>query len=358
MYIKTLSYYNIYEGWSLEQINFKNISLLIGLSGAGKTRIIHAIRTLQEVANGKPHKGIKWKCIFLDKQQREVTWEGEIPTHYTVGSAIISEPPFIMEKISIDGSLIAERKEDETTYFNNTKTVKLLKSQSLLYLLSAEEEISPIVDSFQQVWLGESSLECSTSLPETTPQTIEKIKSSLLSPTQKLYLAYKYAKDDFNTIIEKYQTIFPFVSKVCFKIIANAEEIHYILHIDEKNVRKTIENSHISSGMNRTLNLLAMLYFSPPHSVFLIDEIENSFGLNCLSHIVEEMKLSPNMQFILTSHHPYIINNISPENWILVKRSDSEIKIEEIATKLSKVSKLDKFIQLINILDEVEDGEV
>jgi hypothetical protein len=59
------------------------------------------------------------------------------------------------------------------------------------------------------------------------------------------------------------------------------------------------------------------------------------------------------LQFIITSHHPYIINNIPWQDWQIVSRKGSHIKTQK-ATEISALntaSSLDKFTQLINVLD-------
>ena len=57
----------------------------------------------------------------------------------------------------------------------------------------------------------------------------------------------------------------------------------------------------------------------PDGSVILIDEFENSLGVNCLDEITEDVvKESRRLQFILTSHHPYIIldsGENDPPDW-------------------------------------------
>jgi hypothetical protein len=66
---------------------------------------------------------------------------------------------------------------------------------------------------------------------------------------------------------------------------------------------------------------------------------------------------APLMQFILTSHHPYIINNIPWKTWQLVTRKGGYVRVTN-ATQiphLQTASSMEKFIQLIN-LPEYEEG--
>ena len=57
-----------------------------------------------------------------------------------------------------------------------------------------------------------------------------------------------------------------------------------------------------------------------------------------------------NNQFFITSHHPYIINNIPIENWLVFHRKGLQVKIKsgtELKEKFGK-SKQKYFLQLVN----------
>jgi AAA15 family ATPase/GTPase len=57
--------------------------------------------------------------------------------------------------------------------------------------------------------------------------------------------------------------------------------------------------------MVRTLKHLSEIYLFSEVTVFLIDEFENSLGINCINEIMSDiLKSKRQLQFILTSHHP------------------------------------------------------
>lgn len=92
------------------------------------------------------------------------------------------------------------------------------------------------------------------------------------------------------------------------------------IYIKEKGVSHWIHQGQISSGMLKTLLHISELYLSTQDTVILIDEFENSLGINCIDVVTELLLENRNMQFIITSHHPYIINNIPMEYWKIVTR--------------------------------------
>jgi len=58
------------------------------------------------------------------------------------------------------------------------------------------------------------------------------------------------------------------------------------------------------------------------------------------------------LQFIATSHHPYIINNIPYEYWKIVTRQGGHIRICNASDYHLGKSKQDAFIQLTKILEK------
>lgn len=114
----------------------------------------------------------------------------------------------------------------------------------------------------------------------------------------------------------------------------------------------------ISSGMLRTLAHLIEISTAPAGSVIVIDEFENSLGINCMPELTDFiLDKSNELQFILTSHHPYIIHNIPWENWQIVSRNGSDVKVTKAThiPELETASSLDKFTQLVN-LSEYDEG--
>ncbi len=108
--------------------------------------------------------------------------------------------------------------------------------------------------------------------------------------------------------------------------------------------------SEISSGMFKTLLHLAEIKLMADGFVILIDEFENSLGVNCIDIVAEDLlKPGRNLQYIITSHHPYIINNIDMKYWKVVMRDGTKVSTKTAdELKLGK-SKHQAFKQLLNL---------
>jgi len=61
----------------------------------------------------------------------------------------------------------------------------------------------------------------------------------------------------------------------------------------------------------------------------------------------------------LLSHHPYIINNIPWDTWQIVSKSGNKVRVRKSLNipELNTASSLDKFTQLVNLLDGEEVSE-
>ena len=95
---------------------------------------------------------------------------------------------------------------------------------------------------------------------------------------------------------------------------------------------------------------ISELFLCSEGTVILIDEFENSLGINCIDTLIENLLYdNRGLQFIITSHHPYIINSIGMEHWKVVSRNGGTIITQNAKDfKLGK-SRHEAFKQLIQL---------
>jgi len=192
-------------------------------------------------------------------------------------------------------------------------------------------------------------------LKKKSPQKIFILMLIMDSPRLilKLFLTQLYFKEIFKRIATDFKDIFPQVQDIHFQLLEDKE--YYELQIKERGT-DWISLQEISSGMFKTLMHLVEINLMPDGSVILIDEFENSLGVNCIDAVAGSL-LNPGrkLQYIITSHHPYIINNIDMKYWKVVMRKGSKVfskSAEEL--KLGK-SKHEAFKKLLN-LEEFSEG--
>ena len=347
------------SGWNVENIQFNPmLTLLVGASGVGKTMILNLINSLCQIANGKSYHGIAWKVEF-EQDGHEYVWEGEFEVKKELENTFLNltEIKFslVREYISDDGEVVVLRTMDSFTY-KGKEMVKLDGTKSAVELLKGEDAISPIHWGFDQCYnlnVADTSIHISPVMDiykqhELNSLAIKELRN--LSPLERLFLLRKNKLKEFDEICQKFQDIFPNVEKIDFtlaKVFNDA--LIPLLVIKEKNVSTWVPQNGISSGMMRTLLQIITLVLANDGDVIMIDEFENGLGVNCINELADLiMEPEANIQVVMTSHHPYIINAIPVKDWKILTRNGSDVQVhtaEEL--HIGEHSKHEAFMQLL-----------
>jgi hypothetical protein len=376
MKIKRLSYYDNELKWKLHPVDFnENLNLLVGISGVGKTRTLKSIHALRAIANGSSYNGVEWEVQFVGENLLEYSWSGKFET-LEDGSSLENldveedvdeqdKAKVLSESLICEGNTVIQRCGDEII-FNGSKTPKLSNSQSVIKLLENEDDIAPVKSAFRKIiGVGRRTpqdymLKLTTStLKRYESSSLEELKNSDLSVTAKLAILYKAFPREFNKIKSSFTSIFPNVLDIKIEqiqkknipiSIARILQDTMTVSIRERGVDPWIEN--ISSGMSKTLVCISELFFAPSGSVVMIDELENSLGVNCIDGVADLILRNRESQFFITSHHPYIVNSITPGFWKIVTRTGGEVTIKNPEDFHISSSRQEAFIELVNVLED------
>lgn len=382
MRINQLTYYDRELEWRFEPIHFSDLNLLVGASGVGKTQILKSIMNLRRIAKGSSFNGLNWDINFTSNNYK-YRWVGEFETK-KIDTFIFDNKEdesskkdkfkIIREFLYLDGEPIIERNDHEIIFKTN-KLPKLSPFQSAVEILSQEEDISPVQDGFNKVVYSDQSRGNYISIDEMIYSIIgnrssfqkysslEKIQESNLPTPIKLALVYNHEPQIFQEIKDRFINIFSQVEDIKLEPDKpdNDENLsiilaeHPVVKIKEKGVNNWISQNQISSGMFRTLMHISELYLSAEGTVILIDEFENSLGVNCIDILSDLLVDNRKLQFIITSHHPYIINSIGMENWKIVTRKGGLVTAKNAKDFNIGKSRHQAFMQLIN-LDAYKEG--
>jgi len=365
--------------WRLEELSLNKLTLLVGASGVGKTQILGSLMGLKEITEGASLNGIAWLIEFETLLKHKYIWQGEFENK---GVSIFIEDDdddkknkakIVFEKLFLNGEIIVDRASDKII-FNGQPTIKLSQQESVLSLLKEEELIKPAHNDLKKLHFADhsnSAIERGFSFSFLNAsnlakkyKTLQKIQESELETPLKLFFLSKVDKKTFAIIKQRFIDIFPQVEDIKIAPIETKDKEmpdflkdYPFIQIKEKSVKNWINQSRISSGMFRTLMQLSELYLCAEGTIFLIDEFENSLGINCINEITGDILASRRqLQFILTSHHPYIIDAISFNNWKLVTRNAGIIKTHNIDKFNIGKSKHSAFMQLLQ-LEEYQTGQ-
>ncbi len=380
MKINSFSFRSNSQNLHIEKVYFDNLNLLVGDSGVGKTRIISTLDLICDVAQGKERdlNDLEWSINFSHFGQN---YRWDLKTSIFIDEALSSEQgqSEILEEKLVE---LIDECEMEILYrtkteskFNNAKLPKLKRTESAISLLAEEDSIAPVAEAFKRFIFNEmpqrivvtmgfhsSADSVDSDSDEVDEHTrLQSFKEATVDTETvvKAYFLQKFFPEAFDEIKNIYIEIFPSVKDL--RIATNREsdnQYSLIFEIQEDGLGTWISQLQMSSGMYRTLTYLVEILTAPKESVVVIDEFENSLGINCMPQLTDFiLDKSPELQFILTSHHPYIINNIPWKTWQLVSRTNRTIRSRKAVDipALNTASSLDKFTQLINLL-EYEDA--
>ncbi len=360
MKIRTLEYHDNRADWHLNPVDFSadNLTLLVGVSGVGKTLILESIMNLKEIAEGESLNGVKWNVTFSAENGLTYCWEGEFETKKERENET-EQFKIIYEKLTYDQLLIVERKFSDII-LKGKETPKLSPFQSVITILNLEEVIEPIYKAFKTVIYSgtyDPGFLISPTDSSFKDMLITKDMLKMGSPLKfRLFFSYKNDPETFEKIKQHFIEIFPYAEDIKVEPDRKYNDaVSFWIQIKEKGIMNWIEEHRISSGMLRVLRHLMELYLLPEGSVILIDEFENSLGINCIDALTENLSQDRDLQFIITSHHPYIINNIAMEHWKIVTRKGNTVTVRDASDfKLGK-TKHSAFMELLQ-LEEYSDG--
>ncbi|MEG4344344.1 AAA family ATPase [Microcoleus sp. A003_D6] len=368
MRIKKVAFWDNLREWRFEPIDFSNLALLVGVSGVGKTQILKGILSLQQIANGASLNGLGWDITFSTVNNVEYRWQGEFETKENLPFILnddgeTNEFRIVSENLFREGNAVVQRTPNEIIFKGKT-TPKLSPFQSVVKILNQEEDISPVHQGFNKITSNNSSPIDYYDINYTMISRIQKgdillddIKESDMPIQIKLAFICRLFLDIFHKIKGIFIQGFPQVEDIKIEPVQDEESsfITFPIQIKEKGVNNWIFQNNISSGMLKTLIHISELYLSPEGTVILIDEFENSLGINCIDVVTDLIVENRNIQFILTSHHPYIINNIGMEHWKIVTRKGGIVTVIDAKDLNLGKSRHQAFMQLIN-LEEYSEG--
>ncbi len=372
---------------AFSKVNLQKRNLIVGASGSGKTRFLNTIFNASLMAVAERIFNGHWD-ITIEHEEKKYRWLLEVREDKEGKNTIANEGIWIIRDNGEEREIV-NRKEDSFT-FNGKTLPKLSRHETSISILKDEDDIKPLHRGFSLIirrHFSSDVLEKSAgfaSIPVEFLQKIEKEKdlyllfAADLPLSAKLYVLSLYFGDIYEHICREFKATFPFVSdlailslhelqsnfhlKINSPVKINTPGINNVKSTEignipvfvlkENNVDKWIALDQWSSGMQKVLLIITDILLLPADGgVYLLDEYENSLGVNAI-HFLPSFLLDyeGKHQFFITSHHPYLINKIPVKNWFVFHRSGPNVSIrdgQEIEKRFDK-SRQESFIQLIN----------
>jgi predicted ATPase len=351
--------------------------MLVGASAAGKTTILRVIsQFILAISMGhsvKEHCSIRMSFSIEDrlsggKKLKEYLWELRTKEENVFATEDSSACPICYEVLHElqEKKDIIRRQDNRINIDGYENLPQVPKLQSAIYIFRENAPFKAIVDDMR----GAMTLyNQNVAFNPVSTELLEQIKKIIQDARKNerpirwhyavqnkfpisllIYIVKNTLQERYDDFLEDLQEIFPEIEEVHINQIASDDGKYYLSIRQNGNL---ILQPDISSGIMRTIYVLSCIHFCESNALIMFDELENSLGVNCLDEVVERIRqqsIEKNVQFMLTSHHPYIINQIPVKSWLIVSQKDGVIesrRAEELG--LGKMQR-ERFFELINFL--------
>ncbi len=414
MKIKWIEFENLDTGFKINKTSFyDNTTLLVGKSGAGKTQILESIETLCSIAVNKNFEQPNVDgTICFSFNDCEYIWHvqtGKTTSQSSGHNSIFIDSPIsligyidaaeirtiivneflIFRKINKSNSktkikdeyyvnyeknekfkdfyTVFDREKEKIKIHGYAKTPRVNKNVSLISLYNENDLFRDVYRCFNQIYeirvsrnlyvpmnyldklkVIEKKLKKITSIEKYR----ESFPSNLPIPA-KLYLLKSTNKELFDELLSSYQEIFSEIEGFDVRIDKDSDDFMSIYFLING---KPISIDYISMGMTKAFIFLFDLLTISNNYVVIIDEIENGLGINCIDDVYDLItSMRDDLQFIITSHHPYIINNVKPQTCKIVNRKNNIVTTYS-ANELGITNSHHDFYDLV--MNKLEYGDI
>jgi predicted ATPase len=367
MRIKKLKFSD--QNFDFDEIEFtETLNLLVGASGSGKTKLLTAIFAIGSMVSGTRNLSGEWS-ISYSHRGNDFTW------HYKAGTTDGQKVQILEEQLWLDNDpgnpkQIIER-NGQVIRFQGERMPKMARDISALRILREEEIVDSAVKGFGLIMRRNFSGEDLADAMKLTAYPYElmaklsdkKRRNSVrdlyavgMSLHARLYLLHEFFPKLFQDISTQFRLVFP----TCEQLIVASAAKHLpmpsslnapLVLIREKDVATQASIHDISSGMQKVLLIITDIVSGPAEMLYLIDEYENSLGVNAIDFLPGFLlEYGKRRQFMLTSHHPMLINSMPVKDWFVFTRRGRHVTVKfgnELARRYEG-TKQDRFIQLLN----------
>jgi len=334
-------------------IKLSDISVFVGNNGSGKSSVIEALQTLQNVLLHGLSTGFNERWFGLEhirntsanakgsgkklfENDIEIEIQGKIEsekyiyrvcfnTNRSGDLYLITHESLIQGKTELFKSEVIDEK-GVTEFFLNNEPIPtsriannlVLFDKNLISQLPFALKFNDYISTWQFLSLEPERMY----FPVRRDYSATSVR--MKSTGENLADVFSRMQDNptiSDIILDKMRYVLPDLDKVGREEISIQKQIY--LFLQEHNNKRRLPSWLFSSGTLRILAILAILNSETPPPVVFIEEIENGIDPRTLNLLVEEMRgLLPEHQFVTTTHSPYFLDLVALKHIIVAERSN------------------------------------
>jgi len=319
-------------------VEFGKLTVLVGPNAAGKSNILKALKTACLIASESLRAiegqiGLKIEQLgFGGSQKFALMLESEIMGKELVYNVEVHEGQVLKEELMIkkEGKLdtILKLDEKESPWYIDRSLQKVTPLRSLVDKYGLLHTVKDTVNDFGFTELAKH-IRTYAFEPRVMKRVSEMPSSLTLDPSGSnlagLLAHIKLVdKNLFSKIERTLQALLPEVQEIVIRPVGKDA---FMLGLREKGFETVLTN--ISDGTLRLLAFITALNLGDP--VVAFEEPENCVHPYLLETLVDLMRKS-DCQVIITTHSPYLLNHIKPEEVVVVEKKDSKTLVKSIET--------------------------
>jgi len=318
---------------SLEDFELRNLNILIGPNGGGKSNFIEFFSFLRAISKGRSqyfvtHQGGADRILYLgSKITKElvgsITSSGILSWEFKLFPSKVDELLFYEEEVTGGSSSLSTKWAREFEHgFHESTLFSKGNAEHDKYVEKIRNRIQPVIESWIIYHFHDTSDFAAVKRP-CSKRDYEYLRSDASNLTAFLLRLKKKHKIEYTSIREVIQLAAPFFDDFLLREDEDKDDV--LLEWRQKDSDYPFHPSQISDGTLRFICLAVVLLQPNPPSTILLDEPElglHPYALALLAGLIQ--KASHRTQVIVSTQSAALIDHFQPEDIVVVERQNGE----------------------------------
>jgi len=316
------------------EVGFEKFNVLIGPNASGKSNFIDIFSFLSEMTLRRDLREILElrggfeRVVFSKEAKFEIEIEISVNDElYKYFLRVMRQEPYCEEKAFCDEKLLFDRRGNKLKiYGEKEEEVSLSSAYESIYAPNWTKE-KPYLRDFFKIFSSWKSYQLITSemrknLPAKKTFKLERSGSNLAQVLLSLHTERPKIFGKIEEILKQG------ISEVEELLTPLTEDGRTFIAIRERGFEQEFNYYQLSDGTLKLLSYITAAYLPEPQ-LLCFEEPENFIHPHLLQLLVEILKKSEK-QIILSTHSPYLVDFVEPEEVLIVEKEEGQTIIKRI----------------------------